>query len=455
MTSLPFPTKTEPWPHQVEAYYAMADRPASLYYGGMGVGKTATAIHLIQGWGSRLTLVVCPKSVIPAWRKQIEMHGPDCWYVVTPNKGTTAQKAQAIEGIMRSPVYYYVIVLNYEAVWRGDLGKIIKKYAHNIDLVIADEIHRIKSPSSKVSWFMTALGKKVHRKLGLSGTPLAHSPLDAYAEFRFLDPSIFGKSAALFRARYAVMNPYVDFPQVLSYQNKAEFRDKFFSITHQVHRDVLDLPPVMHEERTFALEGAAKKHYLNLKEHFMTEHEGGLVTAANALTKVLRLQQLTGGWLKLDGNEYLTAIHYEKQNLLGDLLQDLGGEPVVVFCLYKTDLQATHIACGNLKIKSAELSGSHHQLEEWQEGEAQVLAVQVQSGSEGIDLTRAAYAVFFSLGWSLAKYEQALARLSRPGQKRPVMYYHLIAEDTVDRQVYQALRDRKDVIEDILEGGLR
>jgi SNF2 family DNA or RNA helicase len=435
----------------------MRDRYANLYYGGMGVGKSATAIHLAVGWKCRVILIVCPKSVIPAWRKQVETHAPDHWYVVELTQATMAKKVAAVEPLLKvPPPTPVVIVVNYESVWRGALGKAFKKWGRTIDLIVADEIHRIKSPSSKASWFMTAMGKLVPLKLGLSGTPLAHSPLDAYAEFRFLDPSIFGKSAALFRARYAIMNPYVDFPMVISYQNKAEFRDKFFSITHRVHRDVLDLPPVMHEERTFELEPKAREAYQGLKDDYVAWTESGeLVTVTNALTRLLRLQQLTGGWLKPDDKDELVRVHKGKDALLADLLTDLGSEPVVVFCLYKTDLKAVHEVCAKLKIDSAELSGSYQELGSWQEGEAQVLAVQVQSGSEGIDLTRACYAVFFSLGWSLAKYEQALARLSRPGQERPVAYYHLVAEGTVDRQVYQALRDRKDVIEDILKGGLR
>ena len=81
-----------------------------------------------------------------------------------------------------------------------------------------------------------------------------------------------------------------------------------------------------------------------------------------------------------------------------------------------------------------ELSGSRHELEEWQDGAGQVLAVQIQAGGLGVDLTRAAYCIYYSLGFSLSEYEQSLARVHRPGQTRPVAYYHLIAEHTVDRR---------------------
>jgi SNF2 family DNA or RNA helicase len=76
--------------------------------------------------------------------------------------------------------------------------------------------------------------------------------------------------------------------------------------------------------------------------------------------------------------------------------------------------------------------------------------VQIQSGGVGIDCSRAAYAFYYSLGFSLGDYEQSLARLRRPGQTRCVRYYHLVCEGTVDAQVYAALRERRNVIEAVL-----
>ena len=78
--------------------------------------------------------------------------------------------------------------------------------------------------------------------------------------------------------------------------------------------------------------------------------------------------------------------------------------------------------------------------------------MQIQSGGTGIDLTRAAYCVYLSAGFSLGDYEQSLARVHRPGQERTVFYYHIIARDTVDQRVYDALRDRKQVVEAVLDG---
>jgi hypothetical protein len=102
------------------------------------------------------------------------------------------------------------------------------------------------------------------------------------------------------------------------------------------------------------------------------------------------------------------------------------------------------------------LSGSANQLADWQSGSSNVLVAQVKSGGIGIDLTRASYCFFYSLGYSLEEYEQAVARLHRPGQEKRTHIYHLLAtidgRSTVDGRVYQALRDRKEIIDELIRG---
>ena len=90
------------------------------------------------------------------------------------------------------------------------------------------------------------------------------------------------------------------------------------------------------------------------------------------------------------------------------------------------------------------------QLEQWQSGQTDVVIVQQQAGGLGIDLTRSSVAVYYSISHSLGDYEQSLARLHRPGQKHCVRYFHLVAIDTIDEAVYEALEDKRDVVESIL-----
>jgi SNF2 family DNA or RNA helicase len=443
------------WRHQTRGAWWLADRDAALLQYGMGTGKTRIALDALRLVDARLALVVCPLSVVPVWRAQAARWCPHPEATVLDlDAGGVARKARTMRGFLLPPraARLVVAVVNYESAWRPALGEAILE--REWDAVIYDECHRIKSPSSSASMFAAKLRPKVRRRWALSGTPLAHSPMDAYAIFRALDPGVFGTSFARFRAEYAVMGGFQG-KQVLGYRNLDGFRESYYTLALAQDRDVLDLPPTHHVELTVALEPATRRLYEQLRTEFVAELGGGTVTAAHALTRMLRLQQLTGG--ALDSDEGL-PLHRseEKERALADFLIDLDpAEPVVVFARFRADLAAVRRAARHAGRRVRELSGSARELSEWQaDGDGSVLATQIQSGGEGIDLTRAAHCVYYSLGFSLAQYEQSLARTHRPGQTRPVTYYHLIASSSIDRYVYRTLRQRRDVINRVLEEGL-
>jgi len=341
-----------------------------------------------------------------------------------------------------------VVVINYDSAWRSPFAEWALK--QKWDLVVADEIHRCKAPGGKASRFLARLGHAARFRLGLSGTPMPHSPLDVYAYFRFIDPSIFGWSFHKFRQHYAVMGGYQNH-QVVDYRNLDELNRKFYSVTYACGKDVLDLPAEVHITYTCQLGAEARKVYRSLERDLIAEVQAGEVTAANALVKLLRLQQITGGYIRTDDG-YDVQIDSAKMNLLRDVLEDIApDEPVVVFCRFHKDLEAVNRVADETGRRSLEFSGRVDELKRWQLGEAPVLAVQIDSGGVGVDLTRARYAIYYSLGFSLGSYEQSLARIHRPGQTRPVEYIHLLAEGTVDEKVMAALTRRADVVNTVLQ----
>jgi SNF2 family DNA or RNA helicase len=129
---------------------------------------------------------------------------------------------------------------------------------------------------------------------------------------------------------------------------------------------------------------------------------------------------------------------------------------VVVFCLRTADLSQARSVCESTGRSVSELSGKRRELESWQQGDTTALIVQIQAGGIGIDLTRASSAYFWSLGFSLADYLQAIARLHRPGQSRVVSIWHLLAtidgRPTVDGRVYDVIRQKGNVVDEIIRG---
>ena len=449
--------RTTPWRHQIEAVKFVQllhsnGKRGAMIAAVMGTGKSAVTVYMCVAGGFQLILVLCPLRVIQVWRPQFEIHSSVPFLVVPLDDCFSSVRAKRDEAMRQIALgkargVPVVIVINYDSAWRPPFAEWALR--QRWDLVVADEIHRCKAPGGKASRFLARLGKVARYRLGLSGTPMPHSPLDVYAYFRFLDPSIFGWSFNRFRQHYAVMGGYQNH-QVTAYRNLDELNRRFYSIAFACGKDVLDLPPEVHITYTCQLSREAKAVYGALERDLIAEVQTGEVTAANALVKLLRLAQITGGYVRTDDGQD-RQIDAAKMNLLRDVLEDIDpAEPIVVFCRFHRDLETVNRIADETGRRSLELSGRVDELKRWQAGEAPVLAVQIDSGGVGIDLTRARYGIYYSLGFSLGNYEQSLARIHRPGQTRPVEYIHLLAEGTVDEKVMTALKERSEVVSAVL-----
>jgi SNF2 family DNA or RNA helicase len=447
---------TRPWRHQRAAFrfateHFAAGRRGVLLAMGMGTGKSLVACMVLLSLAARRVLIVCPLRVVPVWVTQFERHvdKPVVLAALDEEIGSVAEKKEwAAEKMKLAQTLGrpFVAVINYDSAWRDPFAAWAEK--QNWDLVIADEQHRIKAPGGKASLFFKRMRLHANHRVGLTGTPMPHGPMDVYAQFRFLDMSIFGPSFTAFRTRYAVMGGFQR-RQITGFQQLDELERLMNLITFRVGAEVLDLPPATDVTYKCDLSPEGARIYRDLEEDFVARVKDGTVTAANAMVKLLRLAQVTGGCLPTDDGT-IHRIDTSKQKLLADTLEDIGDEPVVVFCRFTADLQAVHQACEGMSISSLELSGHRDEIKRWQDGEAQLLAVQIDAGGEGVDLTRARYSIFYSVGFSLGKYEQAKARTHRPGQNRPVEHIHLVVRNTVDVKTMRALEKRADIVNAIL-----
>mgnify|MGYP001255469827 CR=1 FL=1 len=439
------------WPHQQDALDFIRTKPAALLNMDMGTGKSAVAIRYLEARNCRRVLILCPKSVAQVWPGQFATHGTIPWKVVTLDDGSINDRTAKLKGLTASNGPLAVIV-NYD-VLPYSIGHTIK--AAPWAALVLDEIHKIKAPAGKISRFCSQLSDRVPNRLGLTGTVMPHSPLDVYAQFRALDKRIFGTANAAFKARYAIMGGF-QAKQVVSFQNMDDLYNRMALITYRCKAsEVLDLPPYTDTERYCTLPADAARVYRDLKAEAIAEIKAGVITAGNALVKLLRLAQVANGFVRDDEEQY-HDLHDAKANLLADVLEDISPdwgearEPVIVFARFHKDLDAVRAVAENAGYRVGELSGRRNDLAEFQRGENDLLAVQLQSGGVGIDLTRARYCVYYSHDWSLGNYDQSRARVHRPGQIRPVTYIHLLTQGTVDVTVLRALANKRDVVEAVL-----
>ena len=444
------------WEHQQRAVDFARDKPGSMLAMEMGTGKSLCAVHLTALWEAQRIFILCPKSVTGVWKREFEKHAPGMFDVCILNKGTVKQKTDQAKlhlSIAKAKTRPAIFVINYESAWREPFAK-WAQFDANFDLVIFDESHKIKSYKGKASRFCASLNS-VPRKLCLTGTPMPHSPGDIFAQYRTICPDIFGTNWYRFRNHYAQMGGFQG-KQITAWVNTEELQENFRSHAFQVHKDdVLDLPDVQDIDIPIQLDSKTRRIYDKLNTEFycwLEEHQDE-VTVTNALTKLLRLQQCTSGFAKAENNG-IVQIGEEKQNTLADLIEGVDpSSPVVVFARFREDLNVIKRVAESLGRVYGEVSGSRKDLTDHSTmpDHIQVMGVQIQSGGVGIDLTRANIAVYYSMGYSLGDYVQSLARLHRPGQDRPVAFFHLIANNTIDLEVYKALQAKQNVIASILE----
>lgn len=449
--------RNDSWRHQVAAYHFANGKRGAMLALGMGCGKSKVTVDLIVNRNAKQAIILCPVSVLPVWRREFDRHAGSPVDVLILDSGTCETKARKAEQFMArcraTGAPAAAVVVNYESAWRDPLAKWILGY--NWCVAVCDESHRIKSHDANVSKFAAKLALVSEFRLALTGTPMPHSPLDLFSQFRFIDRGLFGTWFHHFRNRYAKLNAM--FPgKVDAWLNQEELKERFALLSYRVTADeVLDLPEASHHERRCTLSPKAMKIYRSLEQDLIADVGSGVVTATNALTRLLRLQQATSGFVVPDDSDGAAEeIDVAKGVLLDDIIEDIGpGEPLVVFCRFRRDIDFARRVAERHGRRFGELSGaSKDGLDDMgcMAAGVDVLGVQIQAGGVGVDLTRARYAVYFSLGFSLGDYEQSLARLHRPGQSRHVHYYHLIASGTVDEAVYGALRNRKQVVESVL-----
>jgi len=452
----PNETKFDAWEHQLQAYHYLANKDSVLLYMGMGTGKSKVTIDTIMNNDDmKRILIVCPNSVVDVWREEFEKHTVSDGYQIEDNKkGTVAQRTKrALKNykLAEQRGLKGIYVCNYEIVFRKHFKAFMDEA--KIDTIICDESHRIKSHKSATSKAMYKYSKlpTINKKICLTGTPMPNSPLDIFGQMRFLNENVFGRYWTKFQRQYAVMGGYGGY-EVKGYQNQDELQHKMYGLTYRAGSDVLDLPDVTHVKRYAELSGETLKAYKQMERDLIVQVEKGELVANNALSKLLRLQQIASGYMPTENEGELVTLGNEKLDVFKETIQDIDkDEPLIVFCRFRYDIEKVKRVLSLEGRTVAELSGNENKLREWKNGEYNSIVVQVQAGGVGVDLTRAKYCIYYSLGFSLGDYEQSLARIHRPGQESNVTYIHVIAKNTVDEKIYKALDSKKKIVEDVLD----
>lgn len=422
----------------------------------MGTGKSLTAIAitgaLSQAGLIRRVLIVAPLSILGVWEEEFQKFAAFP-YALAVLSGSSAKKLDTLRHMTGTTLQ--VVVVNYESAWR--LEKALT--AWHPDLIIADEGHKIKTHNIAASKAMHRMGAKASYRLLLTGTVITNKAIDVFSQYKFLNPAIYGNSFYAFRNRYFDMVGYGNHTPVLKKSMESELTEKLHSISYRATKaECLDLPETIDMIRQIELEPAALRIYRGLVKESYAELAGGEVTATNILTRLLRLSQLTGGFLGNDETAAVEQVSAAKLSALEDILDGAvaEGKKLVIIARFIPEIKAI---CKLLEKRglgysciTGEVKNRDEQVARFQnEPEVMAFVGQIATAGLGITLTAASTMVFYSLDYSMSNFEQTKARIHRMGQRMPCTYLYLVARGTVDEKVLAALESKADLVRTLVD----
>ena len=431
-----------PYPHQKAGIEWIIEKPACALLWGMGTGKTVTtltALDLIlhDYLEDGPVLVIAPKRVAEnTWSKETAKWEHLRHLRIAKIMGSQADRLKALQ----TPADLYVI--NREnVVWLVEtIGK-----AWKFPIVVIDELSSFKSIQAKRWRALRKVRGRIKRLIGLTGTPRPNGIEDLYPQAYLLDQGErLGRTLGAFRIKYLTpekMNGHV----VYSYRPKegaeAEVYDRLSDLCMSIKKeDVLNLPGQIYEDVELTAPPDILKQYKQFERDRVLEclDADGEIVAGSAAALTNKLLQFANGAI-YDAECQVHHIHDVKLDALEELLEEAGGEPVLVLYAYKHDAERIR-----KRIKCRALD-KPEDIDAWNRGEISVALAHPASIGHGLNLQDGGHLlVWFGLPWSLELYQQANERLNRPGQKNVCRIYHLILKGTHDERVLKSLQKKEE-----------
>lgn len=464
-------------------------------------GKTKTSIDAIgalhQKHGVTRVLVVCPNRVMGTWVQEFHTHSPlhvQC--IVWDAKGRRRPLPRTI-----APYDIQVVIVNFEAfatpgkrLPSGRRSRKTGRFATREKLrqwirgepaaAVIDEGHKIKSPSGKTSRAIVSMRKDFKYRLLLTGTPVtkAHRAHDIYMQWQWVNPKRFsrwGPDAESFRNHVGIWTERNGFPQFLKERRRGmeDMRKGLHRDGMVVRReDCFDLPERMPNRIIpVTLGPKTRKAYDDMAETMIAEIEEGIIAEASIpLVCLLRLQQITGGFVGITdydsdnqstgsrsvparthriGSDKLKAL---KELLIEEYLERDLDEKLVVCAKYVRDLDDITRLTAKLEIPLFTIRGgrtraeSDEAISKFRKHRGMgLMLVQPDAASLGIDLSTAPHMVWYSLTNSWVNWTQCCDRIALSNQHTTFTY--LQVPGSVDQLMYEGLLNDTNVAKYIMK----
>lgn len=433
------------WPGQYQPFHAQRETAEFLTLhsrafclNDMGTGKTLATLWAYDYLASlgrlRKALIISPLSTLErTWGDEIFRHFPHLNFSVIYGSKDRRQK------LLKGDADIYLINHDGIKVVENDLLAIPE-----IDLVVVDEIASFRNASTG-RW--KSLKKIIAGKScvwGLTGTPTPNSPIDAWAQCKLLCPERVPKYFTQWK--HSVMKQLSQFKWVPKESATEIVHDSMQPAIRFSREDCVDLPPCVWQERHVPMTTEQKAAYKAMLAKLAMEYQGDSVVAVNEAVKMQKLLQIACGVVYGDD----VSVHLPAKpriEVVREVVEEAGTK-TIVFVPFKAVLR--YVAAQLSESFSVEMiSGDTSKSErdrifsEFQNtSEPRVLVAQPAAMSHGLTLTAANTVVWFAPVTSNEVYEQANARVTRPGQKHTQFVVNIEGSE-VERRLYARLRDRQ------------
>lgn len=325
------------------------------------------------------------------------------------------------------------------------------------DMCVIDELSSFKNSKSQRFRALKKVRPHFKRIVGLTGTPAPNSLIDLWPQMYLLDGGErLGKTITGYKERFfypGQHNGYVVYEWKLKENAEDSINKKISDICISMKADdYLELPERIDNIINIKLPDKVLDKYKEFSKYLVMELDNEEeITAVSAAVLTNKLLQFANGAIYNDDKKII-ELHDEKIDKLLEIIDTSNGKPVLVFYNFKHDKERIIKALAKRGIKDYQGLDTSEDIKNWNEGKIQVALLHPASAGHGLNLQYGGnIIIWFGLNWSLELYQQANARLYRQGQKESVIIHHLVAKNTVDEDVMQALENKDVNQEKLLE----
>lgn len=414
----------------------------------MGLGKTVQTICAVniaheKQEADRPSLIVCPRSVVPFWVREVRRCVPDI-------------QIAAYSGPRRDKTIWEHagkcwLVTTYETLARDiDLVARVPFY-----FLVLDEATMIKNPSTQRTLAIKSINA-MHR-LALSGTPVENRLSELWSIFDFLIKGMFGTHHS-FSTRYEV-------PIAQGDEQSAQELSKRIRpfLLRRLKEDVAkDLPEKIELEVWCDLSPEQRSLYGQIQDLLAKPlqeeiERGAQVNYQMSVLPVLtKLKQVCDHPALITGKMKPLFGRSEKFDTTIERIQDIqaNGEQVVVFSHFLKTLDLFELALGDLGISSVRIDGGvvnrQVRIDAFNDGQATVALCSILACGYGIKLTSANHVVHFDRWWNPATEDQATDRVHRIGQQKTVYVYRTLVSGTLEEKIAALLENKRDLADQVI-----